>query len=129
MALERMTIKCISGDGAGKLGWSVKYQRMLANRGIKWRCSPPRTSQSYGIVEHAIQRLMRKARSQLVKAGRGEDSWFFAVTDAAFETARMPHEYLGGETPCERLTGKPYNYDRCRTWESECFVHQHTQKR
>ncbi|CAM9741754.1 unnamed protein product [Sphacelaria rigidula] len=129
MVREGVVIKCISGDGAGELGWSVKFQRMLTNRSIKWRNSPPRTPQSNEIAERAIQQLMRIARSQLVKAGRGEDYWLFAVADAAFETAGMPHEYLGGETPCERLTGKSFNYDRLRTWGSECFVHQHKQQR
>ena len=98
-AREGVAIKCMSGDGAGELGRSVKFQRMLANRGIKWHNSPPRTPQSNGITERAIQQLMRIARSQLVKAGRGEDYWYFAVADAAFKTAGMPHEYLGGETP------------------------------
>ncbi|CAM9652392.1 unnamed protein product [Choristocarpus tenellus] len=41
----------------------------------------------------------------------------------------MPHEYLGGETPCERLTGKYFNYDRLRAWGSECYVHQDKQQR
>ncbi|CAN0505956.1 unnamed protein product, partial [Discosporangium mesarthrocarpum] len=41
----------------------------------------------------------------------------------------MPHEFLGGDTPCERLTGKPFNYDRLRIWGAECFVHQHKQVR
>ncbi|CAM9872319.1 unnamed protein product, partial [Sphacelaria rigidula] len=112
MARAGVVIKCISGDGAGELGRSVKLQRMLTNRGIKWRNSPPRTPQSNETAERAIQQLMRIARSQLVKAGRGEDYWFFAAANAAFKTAGVPHEYLGGETPCERLTGKPFNYDR-----------------
>ena len=30
MAREGVAIKCISGDGAGELGKSVKFQRMLA---------------------------------------------------------------------------------------------------
>ena len=92
MAREGVAVKCISGDGAGELGRSVKFQRMLANRGIRWRSSPPRTPQSNGIAERAIQQLMNIARSQLVKAGRGEDYWYFAVADAAFKTAGMPHE-------------------------------------
>ena len=129
MAREGLAVKCISGDGAGELGRSGKFQRMLANRGVRWRSSPPRTPQSNGIAERAIQQLMRIARSQLVKAGRGEDYWFFAVADAAFKTAGMPHEYLGGETPHERLTGKPFNYDRLRVWGAECYVHQHQQQR
>ncbi|CAM9358584.1 unnamed protein product [Choristocarpus tenellus] len=41
----------------------------------------------------------------------------------------MPHGYLGGETPCERLTGKSFNYDRLRAWGSECYVHQDKQQR
>ena len=51
------------------------------------------------------------------------------MADAAFKTAAMPHEYLGGETPCERLTRKSFDYDRLRMWGSECFVHQHKQQR
>ncbi|CAM9301783.1 unnamed protein product, partial [Sphacelaria rigidula] len=129
MIREEVPIKCISGDGTGELGRSIKSQRMLTNRGIKYRNSPPRTPQSIGIAERAIQQLMRIARSQLVKAGRGEEYWFFTVADAAFKTSGMPHEYLEDETPCERLTGKPFNYDRLRTWGSECFVHQHKQQR
>ncbi|CAM9631876.1 unnamed protein product [Sphacelaria rigidula] len=78
---------------------------MLANRSVECRCSPPRTPQSNGIAERAIQQLVTIACSQLVKAGRGEEYWFVAVVDAAFKTGGMPHEYLGGETPCERLTG------------------------
>ena len=53
MAREGVAIKCMSGDGAGELGRPVKFQRMLANRGIKWRNSPPRTPQSNGIAERA----------------------------------------------------------------------------
>ena len=41
----------------------------------------------------------------------------------------MPHEYLGGETPCEQLTGKPFSYGRLRIWGAECFVYQNQQQR
>ncbi|CAM9868982.1 unnamed protein product, partial [Sphacelaria rigidula] len=129
MAREGVAIKCISGDDAGELGRSVEFQGMLTNRGTKWRNSPLRTPRCNGFAERAIQQLMRIARSQLVKAGRGEDYWLFAVADAAFKTLGMPHGYLGGETPCERLTGKYFNYDRLRSWRSECFVRQHKQQR
>ena len=129
MARERLAVKCISGDGVDELGCSVKFHRMFANRGGRWRSSPPRTPQSNGIAERAIQQLVRIARSQLVKAGCGEDYWVFAVADASFKTARMPHEYLGGEMPHERLTGKPFNYGRLRVWGSESYVHQHQQQR
>ncbi|CAN0014305.1 unnamed protein product [Choristocarpus tenellus] len=124
MAREGIPVKCISGDGAGELGRSVNFQRMLANNGIRWRKSPPRTPQSNGIAERAIKQLMGAARSQLVKAGLGDEYWFFAITDVTFKTGGMPHEYLGGETPCERLTRKSFNYDRLRAWGSECYVHQ-----
>ena len=102
---------------------------MLADRGIKWRRSPPRTPQSNGIAEKPIQRLMTVARSQIVKSGRSEKYWFFAVADAAFRTAGMPHEYLGGETPYERLTGQTFDYDRLRVWGADCFVQQRQQQR
>ncbi|CAN0514255.1 unnamed protein product [Discosporangium mesarthrocarpum] len=82
---------------------------MLVNKGIRWRKSPPRTPQSNGITERAIKQLMQAARSQLVRSGLGKKHWFFAVADAAFKTEGMPHEFLGGDTPCERLTGKPFN--------------------
>lgn len=59
MARGGVTIKCISGDGAGEFGWSVSFHRMLANRGIKWRCPYPGTSQSSGIAERAIQQLLK----------------------------------------------------------------------
>ncbi|CAN0062222.1 unnamed protein product, partial [Choristocarpus tenellus] len=91
--------------------------------------SPPRTPQGNGIAERAIKQLMGAARSKLVKAGLGDEYWFFAITDAAFKTGGMPREYLGGETPCERLTGKSFNYDRLRAWGSECYVHQDEQQR
>ncbi|CAM9156388.1 unnamed protein product [Sphacelaria rigidula] len=129
MAREGVAIKCVGGDNAGELGRSVKFQRMLVNRGIRWRCSPPRTPQFNRIAERAIHQLMRIVRSQQVKVGRGEDYWFFAVADAAYKTAGMPHEYLKGETPCERLTRKPFNYNRLRASKSECFMHQHKQQR
>ncbi|CAN0469527.1 unnamed protein product, partial [Discosporangium mesarthrocarpum] len=102
---------------------------MLADRGIKWRKSPPYTPQSNAIAERAIKQLMQAARSQLVRSGLGEEFWFFAVADAAFKSFGMPHEYLGGETPCERLTGKPFNYNRLRVWGAECFVHQNKKQR
>ena len=72
---------------------------------------------------------MRIARSQLVKAGRGEDYWFFAVADAAFKTAGTAHEYLDGENLSEQLARKPINYDRFRMRGAECFVHQNQQQR
>ncbi|CAN0497107.1 unnamed protein product [Discosporangium mesarthrocarpum] len=109
MARDGVVVKCISGDGAGELGRSVKFQRMLVNKGIRWRKSPPRTLQSNRIDERAIKQLMQAARSQLLRSGLGEEHWFFAVADAAFKTGGMPHEFLGGDTPCERLTGKPFN--------------------
>ncbi|CAM9443027.1 unnamed protein product [Choristocarpus tenellus] len=129
MARESIQVQCISGDGAGELGRSVKFQRILVNSGTRWRKSPPRTPQSNGIAEKAIKQLMGAARSQLAKAGLGNEYWFFAITDVAFKTGAMPHEYLRGETPCERLTGKSFNYDRLRTWGSECYVHQDKRQR
>lgn len=53
---------------------------------------------------------------------------FAIIADAAFKTSGMLHEYLGGETPCQRLTGKSFNYDRLRMRGSDCFVHQHLQQ-
>ncbi|CAN0022246.1 unnamed protein product, partial [Choristocarpus tenellus] len=91
--------------------------------------SPPRTLQSNGIAERATKQLMGAARSQLAKAGLGNECWFFAITDVAFKTGGMPHEYLGGETPCERLTGKTFNYDRFQARGSECYVYQGKQQR
>ena len=129
MAREGVAIKCMSGDGVGELGRSVKFQRMLANQGIEWRSSPPRTPQCNGIAERAIQLLMRIACSQLVKAGCGWGYWYFAAADAAFKTAGMSHEYLGAETSCGRLIGRRLENHRLRTWGSECFVHQHKQQR
>ena len=129
MAWEGVAIKCISGDGAGELGRSVKFQRMLADRGIRWRSSPPRTPQSNGIAERENEQQMRIARIQLVRVGRGEDYWFFTVADAASKVVGRPHEYIGGGTPCERLIEKPFNYDRLRMWGAECFVHQNEKQR
>ena len=102
---------------------------MLADWGIRGRNSAPRKRQSNGIAERVIQQLMRKARSQLVKAGRGEDCRFFAVADVAFKTAGILHKYTVGETPCERRTGKPFNDDRLRMWGAKCCVHQKQQQR
>ena len=65
MAREGVAIKYISGDGARELGRSVKFQRMVADRGIRWRSPPPRTPQSNVIAERAIHQLMRRARSHL----------------------------------------------------------------
>lgn len=76
-----------------------------------------------------IQQLMRISRSQQVKAGRGEDDRFLTTANAAFTTTGMPHVFRGGETPCGRLTGKPFKYDRLRTWGSECFMHKHKEQR
>ncbi|CAM9753325.1 unnamed protein product [Choristocarpus tenellus] len=129
MAREGIHVQCISGDGASELWRSVKSQRMLANNGTRWRKSPPRTPQSNGIAERAIKQLMGAAKSQVAKAGLGDEYWFFAITDVAFKTGGMPHEYLGRETPYERLTGKSFNYDRLRTWGSKCYVHQDKQQR
>ncbi|CAM9672987.1 unnamed protein product, partial [Choristocarpus tenellus] len=129
MAREGIPVKCIGGDGAGEVGRSVKFQMMLANNGTRWRKSPPRTPQSNGITERVIKQLMGVATSKLAKAGLGDEYWFFAITDVAFKTGGMRHEYLGGETPCERLTGKSVNYDRLRAWGSECYVHQDKQQR
>ena len=72
---------------------------------------------------------MYAARSSLIRSGRDEKNWFFAVADAAYKSSGMPHEYLGGETPHERLTGKPLNYDRLRPFGNECYVHQFKQQR
>ena len=71
---------------------------------------------------------MRVAR-KLVKAGHREDYVFLAVTDAVFKVAGMPHNYFGGENPCERLTEKPFNHDRLRMWGAECLVYQIQQQR
>lgn len=71
-------MECISGDGAGELGRSVNFLRMLPDRGIKWGRSPSRTPQSNGIAERAIKKLMQAARGQLVRSRRGEEYWFFA---------------------------------------------------
>ena len=105
MAWKGATIKRINGDGAGELERSVKFQRMLADRGIKCRSSPPRTPQSHGVAERAIHQLVRIARRQLVKAGR---YWFLAVADAAFKTAgmpRKPRKTLGGRLHASGLEG------------------------
>ncbi|CAN0427666.1 unnamed protein product, partial [Discosporangium mesarthrocarpum] len=129
MVRKGVPVKCISGDGAGELARSVGFQRMLANRVIKWRKSPPYTPQSNGIAERAIKQLMQAARSQLVRSGLGKEFWFFAVADAALTSSGMPHEYLGGEAPCERITGKPITNNRLRVWVAECFVHQNKKQR
>ena len=92
-AREGILIKCISGDGAKELVRSVKHQRVLDDRGIRWRSSPP------GIAERAIRQMMKIGYSQLVKGVCGQDNWLFTVADTAFKIAPMPDEYLRGETP------------------------------
>ncbi|CAM9850630.1 unnamed protein product, partial [Choristocarpus tenellus] len=87
------------------------------------------TPQSNGITERAIKQVMQAARSQLIQAGLGEEFWFFAVADATYKTTGMPQEYLGGETPYERLNNKPFNYTRLQVFGTECFVHQTKQQR
>lgn len=96
MTPDDLSIKYFSGDGGGELKCFAKVQGMLANRGIKWRFSLPCRPQRNGINERAIQQRTMIARSQLVKAGHGEDYWFFAVADAAFFAQEMLHGYLGG---------------------------------
>lgn len=66
------------------------------------------TPQSKEIAERAVQQLLRIARSQLERAGRGQDYWFFAAEDAECNTAGMLHEYLVGETPHEKLREGPF---------------------
>lgn len=39
MTGKRVAKECTSGDGAGEVERSVKFQHMLTIRGIKWRCS------------------------------------------------------------------------------------------
>ncbi|CAN0472093.1 unnamed protein product [Discosporangium mesarthrocarpum] len=92
MARKGVPVKCISGDGAGELARSVRFQRVFADWGIKWRKSPPYTPQSNGIAERVIKQLMQAARSQLVRSGLGEEFWFFAVANSAFKSSGMPHE-------------------------------------
>ncbi|CAM9373444.1 unnamed protein product [Choristocarpus tenellus] len=92
MVREGIPVQCISGDGAGELGRSLKFQRMLANNGTRWRKTPPRAPKTNGIAERAIKQLTGAARSQLVKAGLSDEYWFYAIIDAAFKTGGMPHE-------------------------------------
>lgn len=131
MARDRVAVKCVSGDGAGELGRSMKFLKMLADNGIKWRNSETKSPKSNGTADKEIQQLMVTARSQLANSGRGDDFWMFAIADAGFKTPAMTHKYLGGKTPCELLTGKqnPFNYDRRRIRGSDCFVNQHVQYR
>ncbi|CAM9965350.1 unnamed protein product, partial [Choristocarpus tenellus] len=129
MVREGVVVRCISGDGAGEFGRRVRFQRMLTERSVKWRKTPPRTPQSNEIAERATKHVMQAARSQLIHAGLGEEFCFFAVADATYKTTGMPHKYLRGETPCECLTNKPFNYERLRVFGTECFVHQTKQQR
>ncbi|CAM9205458.1 unnamed protein product [Choristocarpus tenellus] len=129
MTREGVVVRCISGDGAGEFGRSVKFQHILTERGVKSRKSPPHTPQSNGIAERAIKQVMQAARSHLIQAGLGEEFGFFAVADATYKTTGMPLKYLGDETPCERLSNKPFNYNRLRVFGTECFVHQINQQR
>lgn len=48
--------------------------------------------------------------------------------DAAFTSTGGPHDYLGGETPHERLTGKPSNIERLRASGSDYHVHSRSKK-
>lgn len=41
MLCEGLSVKCISGDGAGKIGTSGKSPKMLVGRWVRWRSSPP----------------------------------------------------------------------------------------
>ncbi|CAN0027892.1 unnamed protein product, partial [Choristocarpus tenellus] len=101
MARDGVVVRCIRGDGTGEFGRSIRFQRMLSERGVQWRKTPPSTPQSNGIAERAIKQITQAARSQLIQAGMGQEFWFFAVADATFKTNGMPHEYLGGKTPNE----------------------------
>lgn len=53
---------------------------------------PPCTPESNGIAVRAIQQPMRIARSNLGKAGREEECWFFAVANTVFKTAGFSKE-------------------------------------
>lgn len=55
MARDGEAVKSTSGEGAGELGRSVKFMRMLVDRGIKWHGSAPRSSprQWYASERHS----------------------------------------------------------------------------
>lgn len=124
-----MAVNCIRGDGAGEFWRSVELVKMLADRSITRRSAAPRTPQSNGIAERAIQQLTVIARSQLVKSGGGEELRVFTVVDAAFKTSETAHEYPGREILRERLKGKILKEDQLRAWGVGCYVHQHQQQR
>lgn len=50
MLREDVSVKCISGDVTGELGRSGFFREVLAERGVRWRSSVPRTQQSDGIA-------------------------------------------------------------------------------
>lgn len=56
-------------------------------------------------------------------AGRREDCRVFAVADAAFKTAEMPHECLVGETLYKQLTRVAFNYDLPYVWGTGVSYH------
>lgn len=111
MSRKGATLNCICGDEAGGSGRSVEFVKMLVDSSITRRIAVPRTPQSKGIAERAIQQLTVIARSQLVKSGGDEELRMLTVADAAFKTSGMAHEHPGHEIPHERLEGKHFKED------------------
>lgn len=103
---------------------NLAYSRDARRTGNPVAFISAETPQSNGVGKLAIKQIMATVSSQLLKAGRGEQYWSYAEMDAASKLDGVPHEYLGGETPHERLTGKSFSYTRLREWGSDCYVDQ-----
>ncbi len=124
MLLKGVTVECIRGDGAGKLGRSAKFRQALNDLSLKWESSPPYTHQQQGLVERAIRQIVEGGRAQLARAYLGEEYWVWACRDFAFKANCLPHQALGGDSPYERLhPGRKPRYQALRKLGQTAYVH------
>lgn len=102
--------------------------------GIKCRVAgaPPQAPRSNGVTERSNPRAhdnQSREVNQQMKQGTMMnnivDSFRFEELLSRHKSSGMPQEYLGGETPCERLTdNKNFDYGRLRVVSGiHCYVY------
>ncbi len=102
-AVDAININTIQRDGAGELGRSMTFRKLLLSIGIKWESCPPYTHQQHGIAERAIRQITEGGRVQLAGSYLGDKFWFSACKDFAEKSNLLPHQTLGGQTPYEEI--------------------------
>lgn len=112
----------VHSDGGGEF-MNEEFKDYCKRNGILQTTSSPHTPEQNGVAERTNRIVIEMARCLRIGSGLGKEMWATACDTSVYLLNRLPSDVINGETPYQRLFGKPASMKHLRIYGCEAYVH------